>query len=626
MARTGILKFYGVAVCLVFLFLAGRLFELQVVMGQHYSDMSERNAIRLVTVPAPRGVLFDRHKRPIVASRMAYRVFLDLRDIKGHGKGKQVEFELLIELLWPIRGGDQPPDVQDKQRRDEFYKRVNDPKRRAFEPVVLMNDADAATVSRILEHKVDLPGVTVEEFPTRQYVHQSFASHLVGYLSEINSEELGRLRNEGYRMGDLIGKSGVEKVYESYLRGKNGGLQVEVNNLGNPIRVLGTKPPTPGNDVILTIDQDVQAAAEKAFEEHLVVLNEHAAPNAHSGAVVAMDPRNGQIIAMVSWPEFNPNVFVSSDMRSEIAPLFTNKLNPTMNRALYGVYPYGSTFKMVTATAALEEGKVTEYSRFYCSGVDPVSGKKCWTVGKGIVHGSQDLVAGIKNSCNLVFYELGRRLGPDRLAKWARAFGFGSPTGIELPGERSGQVPDRAWKKTISPYPWYPSESADYGIGQGYMSGTPIQLVRAYSALLNGGILYKPQIVSEVLGPDGKVVKVNKAVVQGRVPFSDKNAKMVRAGLEAVVREGTARTPMRGFPIPAGGKTGTAQNPPHDNHGWFMGYAPADKPEIVVVVLVEGGMSGAGGAAPIGRKVLDAYFGLDSAGVKTQANAGARAD
>lgn len=590
------LKHVAYVIVAVLVVLASRLWYLQIMRGDAYEALSQGNRVRVIPVPAPRGKILDRNGVPLVTSRMAFSVSIVPQDVP--------DMEATVARLAPILG--MPPE--------RIREKLAAP-RRPFEPIRLKTDVDPAVVTTIGEQRTDLPGVVVEEIPVRNYVYGDFASHLIGFIREIDASELKSYKEKGYRPGDLIGKVGIERVCEDYLRGVDGGEQVEVNSLAQPIKVLGSLAPVPGSDVVLTIDERLQAAAERALSEQLEALSKSPKTrNARAGAVIAMDPRTGEILAMTSKPAYDPNMFVG-EVSPEDLKFLSSTPSPQPNRATSYAYPPGSAFKVITTLAALERHKVTMDDRFVCTGRDPESGKLCWTAERGRGHGKQDLITGIANSCNIVFYELGRRVGIDDLAMYARMFGLGRPTGIDLfPGDASGLVPDRAWKRlNFKGYDqrWYPTETLDVAIGQGALLVTPLQLANVYATIAAGGMVHVPEVVRRVVSPDGRVMREFPPKVAGSVNVSRESLDILKQGLAKVVSEGTAAAAFTGFPVPTAGKTGTAQNPVGDSHGWFAGFAPLDHPEIVVVVLVEHGTGGSLAAAPVARKVMDAYFGLD---------------
>ena len=413
-------------------------------------------------------------------------------------------------------------------------------------------------------------------------------------------------------MGQIVGQNGLEKVYDRVLQGIDGGRMVEVDRLGIPRRSVGYRDPVPGNGLELTIDARLQETAETALAEQLKNLRDNGlAPAADAGVAIALDPRTGEVLALTSKPGFDPNLFVGGIRAADYRRLVEDPRRPFTNRAVAGEYPPGSTFKAIVGLAALTEGRVTLADRFLCQGYDPVyPKKKCWIVERNLVHGLQDIVAGFKNSCNIVFYELGRRVGPDKLAQYARMFGLGDLTGIGLPGEGKGLVPDTAWKQRVYHERWYFPETMDFAIGQGFLTVTPLQLAQVYMAIANGGTIYRPFLVRAVLDPEGRVKERFHPEVSRRIAFEPKALAIVKQGLSAVTEEGgTAYSAFVDLPVKVAGKTGTAQNSQGPSHGWFVGMAPAEDPRIVVAVLIEHGTSGSMAAAPVARKLFDTYFG-----------------
>ena len=452
--------------------------------------------------------------------------------------------------------------------------------------------------------------------PVRNYDLGDTAAHILGYTREIDGEELKTYRNENYKLGDQIGKVGIEKEFEKYLRGTDGGEQVEVNSLSQPIRVLGSAQPIPGCNVILTINNRIQFAAEKALETQLRELSKSPETNkARAGVVIAMDPRNGEILALTSKPSYDPNIFVGELSQEDLR--FLNSLpSPQPNRAISYCYAPGSTFKVLTVLAALEKNKVDLRTKFFCSGRDSSSGKACWTVERGRGHGELNLIEGISESCNIVFYELGRRVGIDDLAQTSKMFGLGQSTGINLfPKDQIGLVPDRKWKKenfTGYDQTWYLTETLDVAIGQGALLVTPLQLANVYSAIAQRGVLWKPMIVKSIIDPLGETVSEFHPTVLNRIFIPDSTWDILEEGLKGVITSGTAKNAFSGFPLKVAGKTGTAQNPQGPSHAWFACYAPVEKPEIVVLCMIEHGTSGASYAAPVARKVLEEYFEISN--------------
>jgi len=589
------LKVFAYVLVGIFFIILARLWYMQIIRGEHYSTLAEGNRIRRIPVTAPRGIFYDRNGEPLVSSRLSFTVSILPTALT---ENREEVYEELAEII----------GISSSEIKQEVEKSANRP----FEPVRLLRDASPEIVTKIEERRLDLPGVIVEEMPVRNYIYGEFASHLFGYLGKISEEELVQWRDEGYRMTDVVGKTGLERVYEKYLKGQDGGEQVEVDAAGRPISLLGFVNPVPGNDLLLTIDHKVQLAAEEALDQQLEAMAKSKYPNAKAGSVVVLDVETGQVLAMASKPGYDPNSFVGGISSKELEEMLKNPYHPFTSRVLRVAEPPGSIFKLITATAALETGKVTLHDRFYCTGKDRY-GKRCW---RHSGHGQQTLLEGIKNSCNIVFYELGRRVGIDELARYARMYGLGKPTGFELPGERAGLVPDRQWKrenfKRADNQIWYEAETMDVAIGQGALQTTPLQMASAIAAIGNGGTIYRPYVVQKVLSPEGEELKSFQPVATGQLQVSPDTLAVLRQGMQDVTDPGgTAYGAFAGFPVAVGGKTGTAQNSQGDDHAWFVALAPIEDPEVAIVVFIEQGGSGGGFAAPVARKVLASYFNVE---------------
>ncbi len=589
------LKVFAYVLVGIFFIILARLWYMQIIRGEHYSTLAEGNRIRRIPVTAPRGIFYDRNGEPLVSSRLSFTVSILPTALT---ENREEVYEELAEII----------GISSSEIKQEVEKSANRP----FEPVRLLRDASPEIVTKIEERRLDLPGVIVEEMPVRNYIYGEFASHLFGYLGKISEEELVQWRDEGYRMTDVVGKTGLERVYEKYLKGQDGGEQVEVDAAGRPISLLGFVNPVPGNDLLLTIDHKVQLAAEEALDQQLEAMAKSKYPNAKAGSVVVLDVETGQVLAMASKPGYDPNSFVGGISSKELEEMLKNPYHPFTSRILRVAEPPGSIFKLITATAALETGKVTLHDRFYCTGKDRY-GKRCW---RHSGHGQQTLLEGIKNSCNIVFYELGRRVGIDELARYARMYGLGKPTGFELPGERAGLVPDRQWKrenfKRADNQIWYEAETMDVAIGQGALQTTPLQMASAIAAIGNGGTIYRPYVVQKILSPEGEELKSFQPVATGQLQVSPDTLAVLRQGMQDVTDPGgTAYGAFAGFPVAVGGKTGTAQNSQGDDHAWFVALAPIEDPEVAIVVFIEQGGSGGGFAAPVARKVLASYFNVE---------------
>jgi len=594
-------RFNALALLVVFVFtvLFGRLGYLQIIRREEYQRLADGNRIRLIPIPASRGVIYDRNGVPIVNSRPAYTVSLIPL---GQGIDPQV-----LDRLASILG----------MSRADLDQLIKERQGRPFEPIRIASDITPEVYTKIEEDRYELPGVVVDVQPVRNYVYGDFASQVLGYVREISAEQLKTLEAKGitdYKMGDLYGQMGIENKLDQYLRGQAGGRQVEVDSLGRPIRIVGEQKPVPGDDVTLTLDAQLQLVAEQALTESFKKLQAQGS-DANAGAVVVEDVRTGQILAIASKPSFDPNIFngiITTDLYNQ---LFNNPLNPFNNRVLTGTFAPGSTFKMAVAAAALQEGVVTPSEIITCTGQYwTIAPKKCW-VPTG--HGPENIVQALQNSCNVFFYEMGRRLGPDRIASYASQFGFGQPTGIDLPGERAGTLPSTAWKEQaakagiVSDGRWWPAETLDMAIGQGFDAFTPLQLVNYVATLANGGTRYQPYLIQQIRDASGKVVMENQPKVLNTVSVSQQNLDVVRQGMLAVAEQGTAAWVFKNYPIKVAGKTGTAETGRgNKNNGWFVAYAPFDKPEIAVAVLVEGGGHGSTSGAPVAKAIFDQYFHL----------------
>ncbi len=557
------------------LILAVRLWQVQIVQGEYFLRQAEENRLRVTSIAAPRGLIKDRKGRPLTLNRPAFTVSL-----------------LPTELRYPERV---IPEVARKlgMPASEVYAKLGAAKDRPFEPVRLRRDVPKEAIAALEEDRMDLPGVLVQVEPVRDYLYGTLAVHLLGYLGEINDRDLATLRAQGYEAGELIGKDGVERIYDRYLKGRNGQIQAEVDAQGRPLRVLAKVAPIPGDTATLGIDLDVQKAAEEALGSRV-------------GAVVAMDPNDGTIVALASHPAFDPNLFATGITTTAWTRLLHDPLQPLLDRATQGGYPTGSVFKIVTGTAALELGLVNANTRFFCPGYYNLGGR---IFHDHEAHGNISFLEGIAQSCNVVFWTLSRPVGPEQLAKYARMYGLGHATGVDLVEESPGAVPDPSWKARVWKQPWYAGDTLNTAVGQGYMLATPIQVARMLAAVANGGHLVTPHLVTEITTAQGRLVHRVTPPPTGEVHLSPQTMAVLRTGLAAVVTHGTAASiQIQGLAV--AGKTGTAENPHGKPHAWFAGYAPVDSPRLVVVALVENVGFGAEFAAPIVQRVLQVAFGI----------------
>lgn len=571
---------------LVIAVLIGRAAYLQIYQGEYYAGLADGNRIRIVPSMAPRGTFYDRNGELLVTNCPGFSVSL-------------------LPLTAPI-SDDVIARLSDllKVPTDEIKTKIAG--HSGFNPIRIKTDVTPDIVSIIEEQKSQYPGVVIEVTPIRDYILKQEGAHTFGYVSEINDTELEKMKDEGYKSGDIIGKFGIEKIYDKELRGENGGQQVEVDVSGKPVQILGRKEPVPGDDLELTIDIKLQQAAEKAVDEQLTQIGAHAA------AAVVMNPQTGEILAMVSRPAFDPNLFAHGISSKDWNQLNNNPYHPMDNKTITGEYPPGSTFKIVTGTAALTEGVVTPDEQIFDSGHH-------WIIPKGNADGEAlgwlNFRSALAHSDNVYFYEMGNRLGIDRLEKYARMFGLGAKTGIDLPYEASGLVANRRYKeKNFDDGEWYLSETFDAAIGQGFNLVTPLQAAMVMGEIAADGKRYKPHVVNRIIAPDGSVVKDFQPELLSQLDVPEEDIKLVQDGLHDVTKYGTAASSFRGFTVDIAGKTGTAENSQGRDHGWFVAYGPFDNPNVVVAVIVENGGYGSQSAVPIGRKILEAAFGLNQDG------------
>lgn len=585
------LDLLGLIVVLVFVVLIGRLGYLQVMEGKHYGELADGNRIKLIPVMAPRGTFYDRNGVELVSNRPGFSV--SLIPISGPVPDNVIEQLAVIVGLKP----------------DEIRAKIGLQQQNGFAPIRIKADVGQDVVTKIEERRSELPGVVIEIQPIRNYVNNELASHIFGYVSEISDEELVARKAEGYKTSDIVGKFGLEKVYDKILRGTDGGGQVEVDVTGRPVQVLGKKEPLPGDSLVLTIDFQVQKAAEQAIDDQLVYLQTKLGRvGAKGAAAVVLNPKTGEVIAMVSRPAFNPNLFSGGISSKDWKLINENPYHPMDNKAISGEYPPGSTFKIVTGTAALELGKVTPEEKILDTG-------RHWLIPKGNSEGEAlgwiNFQVALAKSDNVYFYEMGNRLGIDNLEKYARMFGLGAYTGINLPGESDGLVANQRYKQKVYGEEWYLSETFDAAIGQGFQLVTPLQMAVVMGEVANGGYRYRPYLVSKIVSSNNETVQSFSPEEVGSISISERNIKVIRDALhEVAMPGGTAAYVFNGFPISIAGKTGTAENSHGDDHGWFVAYAPFDDPKFVVAVIVEQGGFGSDSAAPIARKILEACFNI----------------
>lgn len=578
---------------LIFLLLGFRMFMLQIVNGEAYAAMSQQNRMRITPIPAPRGDITDVNGKLLVTSRPSFSVYYWYTD--------ETQAAAALSRLANILGVE----------KGDIQKRVQQHQGRYFEPISIAKNVTPEQYTAIVEDAPALPGVFITPEPIRFYPNNEVMSPILGYVGEIAERQLADARYKGYKVGDIIGQQGLESFYESVLKGQAGGYQVEVDYLMRPTGNKGPGiDPVPGKDVRLNIDLNVQKAAEEALRKAIA-----ARPKAKGGAAVVLDVKTGGVLAMVSAPGFDPNRLVSGISQTELNSLLSSGKWMFSDLASTGLYPPGSTFKVVTAIAALQEGKTTTEERVFDPGYHPsVPSLVCH---KGGGHGSVNLAEALQGSCNVYFYEMGRRLGIDVIAKYAKGLGLGSKTGIDLQGENYGTVPDSEWKKKayeegrVAEAEVLFSEHMMAAMGQVFHLDTPVQMASVVQAIANNGVRMRPHLAKEILDQRGRVVECFAPQVAGVLNADPKVFDEVKKGMSMVTSspDGTAYWTFYDLPIKVAGKTGTAENPLGENHAWFVGFGPFDNPEIALAVVVDQGGGGSEVAAPVARAIFDAYFG-----------------
>ncbi|HSB73745.1 MAG TPA: penicillin-binding protein 2 [Candidatus Methylomirabilis sp.] len=580
------LRIRKVAICvgIGFLILLLRLWYLQILEGGYYFTLSTNNRLRLRPVEAPRGFILDRHGEILVENRPTFDLYATPEDVINPAEVSAV----LAGIL-----GIMPEEVVTKlaEGRD-----------RPHQPLLLRKDLDDRMMVAVEERKLDLPGVSLRIRPIRAYPSGGMAANLLGYVSEVNQAQLAQKEYQDFRPGENLGQSGVERRFDAFIRGVDGGEQIEVDARGRALRQVSRIEPRSGSNIILTIDKRIQEAAEAAFA-------------GKKGTVVAMNPTTGEILALVSRPSYDPNVFAQRLTGDEWQRLATDPAHPMQNRAYQAQYPPGSIFKLVVAIAGLESGALTPETKFNCPGQFYLGSVKFDDWKKG-GHGTLDLRGAIQNSCNVYFYQAGLRVGIDEIVRVAKAFGLGSPPGLGLGDEVKGNLPNPQPRKRGQP-PWTAGNTVIASIGQGLVVTSPMQLLELVSAIANGGTIYRPWVVKKIVSLSGEVLEEYEPEAMRQVSVKPETLAFMRQAMLAVVDAGTgARAKVPGIPI--AGKTGTAQvvkkgegkgHAELKDHGWFVSFAPVDSPKIAVVVLVENGGFGGLVAAPVAKAVYEAALG-----------------
>ncbi len=554
----------------------GRLWWLQVYQGEQLSERARSRYLRAIVTRAPRGVIVDRTGKILATNEPSFNIAL----LPAEFSADSADPETICRLI-----GIPKPVL------DDALSKIRSNKVPLFEPIRLAVGVDFATVTQVMERSWELPGIIVLEEPLRRYPYGPLAAHVLGHVGAVTEEELKR--RPDLELFDWTGKIGLERIYDPFLQGENGREIMEVDARGAPIRRLRKEPAQPGQTLVLTIDARLQAVAEQALA-------------GYRGAIVALDPRNGEVLVMASSPTFDPNWFSKGISPERWRWLISHPAHPLQNRTIATAHPPGSTFKVVTATAALLYHKATPQLRVTCRGGVTVGRRffRCWRR-----HGTVNFALALGQSCDTYFYTLGLRLGPTRLARVAELMSLGAKTGIDVPGEIKGVLPTPQWKRQRYGERWYGGDTANMSIGQGYLSVTPLQMALVACAVANRGVIYRPHLVRERRSPEGEVVERTKPQVLRQIPAPPSVWEAVTQGMLAAVYGpgGTARL-LADLPIRVAGKTGSSEHRKgRKTHAWFIAFAPAEKPQIALCVMVEEAGHGGEIAVPIAKKLLTAF-------------------
>jgi len=627
----------GIAVVL-FAIILFRLWFLQILSGQQFVAQANDHRLHSLTIVAPRGSIVDRHGEALVENRPGLAVGMRLMDVPAgeldtemvrlarvvHTRPAKLRKAIMDHLRpsWPPVTADNPPMTWADVVAQDIV---------GLDLAIVKEDVDKRDVSYILEHAQAFPGVEIQKNYLRSYPGGSLAAHVLGHVGEISAEQLEEKRFKGYSAGDVVGVEGLEWTYDHWLRGRDGVAKLEVDAHGRPTQggpVPGGRLPEPGDTLVTTIDAKVQAKAEEALRYAIDLAHSDGRYRAAGAAALVLDVKTGEVIAMASYPTFDPSVWVAGISPKEYKQLLDKQANyPQLNRAIMEQKAVGSTFKVVDAVAGLEELPISPYTTYFCDGSfkPPIATDKtvwnCWLPGG---HGWLNMVQAITQSCDVYFYNLGYlfyQAPGTPLADWAGRFGMGKPTGIDVPGEVAGRVPTPDWRRSYFESEvdklWTPGNSINLAIGQGDLEATPVQLAVTYAAIANGGFVVQPHIGKQVVDAQGKMVRDLQAAKPRKVDIASSTLDVVRRGLYEAANSatGTSSAVFAGYPVQVAGKTGTAEVFGGDDYAWYASYAPADDPKYAVIVMVEQGGHGGTVAAPATRLIYDALFKVKSAKV-----------
>jgi len=576
------IKFIAWVVSIAVIVITIRLFYIQIVKGDYYRKLAESNCVNLIKIRAPRGYIYDKNYKPLVINKATYQ----LNIIPYYFKKNQDVSKALNDISKIIN-----TPVEEIENKIKEYREY------ILEPIVIKRNLNEQELSRLEEKAIEINGISISQEPIRYYNYDSFASHIIGYIGEISQSQLQN--NKDYYPGDIIGQTGVENFYDKEIRGKDGVMYILTDAFGRQKEIIKTLPPKQGNNLVLTIDYNLQKFAEKLMDEHN-----------YKGVIVASNPKTGEILCLVSKPDYNLNYFSGTIDIKEWKKLIRDKDNPLNNRVVQGLYSPGSIFKIAVGTGGLNEKVIETSTSFLCEGIYWIKTwpYKCW---RRSGHGLVDFYRAIAESCDIYFYKLGLKMKVELLYKYATMFGLGEKTGIDLPGEKSGLVPNREWKRRIDRTPWFPGNTVMMSIGQGYITATPLQIMNIMAVMANKGYAMKPFIVKAITTDNRRIIKLTEPKRLFEIKVSEDVINIMRNALRFVVQsnKGTgAKARIKG--IISAGKTGTVENPHGETHAMFAGFAPFDNPQIVIFVLIEHGGGGGEVAAPVAGNVMEYYLRL----------------
>lgn len=582
------IKYLRAFLIFIFAIILFRAWHMQIIKGAYYKGLAEDNRVRNVTIPPLRGNIYDRNGEILARNVPSFNLGLIIADVKDLERAAE-KIVSIIDLT-----------VEEIKEKIEYYK-YYDP----FSPVIIKEDISMREVALIESQRWHLPGVVVVVEGRREYPNKAIAAHLLGYVGEVTPLQLKEGEYASEPLGRIVGKNGIEKVYDRFLRGRVGKKNIEVDASGHERRVLSTIEPMPGNDITLSIDLRLHKIAEEILGDT-------------TGVVIVMNTRSGEVLTLASHPAFDPNILSKRLSQKVWKKIVNNPSHPLTNRAIQGIYPPASIFKLVMASAGLEEGYIDRHSRIQCGG-GMLFGKRLYRDWKPEGHGSVNLHKAISESCDVYFYQLGNKMGIDTIERYALLYGLGTVTGIDLPSEKKGLVPSRGWKLDVKNERWYPGETLSVSIGQGFLSVTPLQQTVIVNTVANSGTIVRPRILKSIIPDEENRTFEFPPVEVAKVNISENTLAALKKALRGAVndRGGTGQA-ARSRVIDIAGKTGTAQvvgyRSQNDrasrfkDHAWFIGFAPARDPEITVAVLVEHGGHGGATAAPLAKKIVEEYF------------------